>query len=65
MGAGRFKAGERARLGHMGYTGAKDEGIWAGMVGGDWEGEEAVKEKSPPPPPMPTPHLKTHSHENW
>ena len=45
MGAGRYKAGEWARLGQMGYTGAEDVGIRAAMVGGDWEGEETVKEK--------------------
>ena len=51
MGAGRYKAREWARLGQMGYTGAEDEGVWAAMVGGDWEGEggEAVKEETPPP----------------
>ena len=53
VGAGRYKAGEWARLGQMGYTGAEDEGIWAAMVGG----EEAVKDEPPPkakpPPPKP------------
>ena len=54
VGAGRYEAGEWARLGQMGYTGAEDEG----MVGGDWEGAEAVKEEPPPPrfnhhPPKP------------
>ena len=29
--------------------GAEDEGIWAEMVGGDWEGEETVKEDPPAP----------------
>ena len=43
VGAGRYRAGEWARLGQMGYTDAEDEGIWAGMAGADWEGEEAVK----------------------
>ena len=52
VGAGRYRAGEWARLGQIGYTRAEDEGIWAGMVGGDWEGEAAVEEESPPPPPM-------------
>ena len=31
---------------------ADDEGLWARMVGGDWEGEEEakeVKEETPPP----------------
>ena len=56
VGAGRYKAGQWARLGRMGYTGAEDEGIWARMVGGDWEGEEAVKEKHPPHPPRPNHH---------
>ena len=66
MGAGRYRAGEWARLGQMGYTGAEDEGIWAGMVGGDGEGEEAVKEESPPPPPKAkAPPLQTASHQDW
>ena len=58
VGAGRCRVGEWARLGQMGYTGAEDEGMWAAMVGGDWEGEEAVKEDPPPPqakPPPPKP----------
>ena len=62
MGAGRYKAGEWARLGQMGYTGAEDEGISAAMVGGDWEGEETVKEETPPkakPPPPKPPATKT------
>ena len=33
VGAGRYRAGEWARLGQMGYTGAEDEGIWVDMVG--------------------------------
>ena len=41
----------------MGYSGEEDEGIWAGMVGGDCKGEEAVEEDPPPkaksPPPKP------------
>ena len=45
----------------MGYTGAEDEGVWARMVGGDWEeeGEEELKDERPPlpkakaPPPKP------------
>ena len=49
VGAGRYKAGEWAKLGQMGYSWAEDEAICAAMVGGDWEGEEAVKEESPPP----------------
>ena len=49
MGAGRYNARECTRLRQMGYTGAEDEGIWVGMVGGDWEGEETLKEESPPP----------------
>ena len=56
MGARRYRAGEWARLGQMGYTGADDEGIWAGMVGGDWEGDETVKEEHPPPPLTPRPN---------
>ena len=65
-GARRYKAGEWARLGHMGYTGAEDEGIWARMMGRDWEGEEAVKEDScPPPPPQgQTTTSQTPSHQN-
>ena len=55
VGAGRYRAGEWARLGQMGYTVADDEGGWARMVGGDWEDEEAVKEESPPPPPKAKP----------
>ena len=43
MGAHRYRAGEWAKLGQMGYTGLEDEGIWAGMVGRDWEGQQAVK----------------------
>ena len=35
VGAGRYRAGEWAGIGQMGYTGAEDAGIWAGMVGGD------------------------------
>ena len=64
MGAGRYRAGEWARLGQMRYTGAEDEGIWAGMVGGDWEGEETMKEKPPPPPTPRPPPPKTPSHQN-
>ena len=63
VGAVRYKAGEWAKLGQMGYTGAEDEGIWAAMVGGDWEGEEAVKEE-PPPPQGPTTSPQTPSHQN-
>ena len=50
MGKGRYRGAEWATLGQMGYTGAEDEGIWAGMVGSDWEGEETVKEEFPPTP---------------
>ena len=53
VGAGGYRAGEWARLGQMGCRGAEDEGIWAGMVRGAWEGEETVKEEAPPPPPRP------------
>ena len=49
VGVGRYRAGEGARLGHMGYMGAEDEGIWAGMVRGDGEGEETLKEEFPAP----------------
>ena len=63
VGARSYKAGEWATLGQMGYTGAEDEGIWAAMVGGDWEGEEAVKEE--PLPPRPTTNRETHSHQKW
>ena len=56
VGARRYRAGEGAKLGEMGYTGAEDEGIWLGMVRGDWEGEEAVKEDPPPPPRPPRPN---------
>ena len=35
VGAGWYKVGEWARLGHMGYAGAEDEGIWAAMAGLD------------------------------
>ena len=59
MAAGRYMAGEWARLGQMGYTGAEDEGMWVAMVGGHWEGEEIVKEEIipqghplPPEPPL-------------
>ena len=37
MGVGRYKSREWATLEQMGYTEAEDEGIWAAMVGGDWE----------------------------
>ena len=49
VGAARYRVGEWARLGQMGYTRAEDEGICPAMVGGDWEGEQAVKEETPPP----------------
>ena len=64
VGARRYKAGEWAKLGHMGYIGAEDEGIWGTMVGGDWEGEEAVKEEPPPPPKSQTTTPETPSHQN-
>ena len=54
VGEAKYMGGEWARLRQMRYTRAEDEGIWAGMVGSDWEGEEAVK-KEPPPPPTPEP----------
>ena len=42
-------------MGQLGYTGAEDEGVCAGMVGGDCEAEEEVKEgkeeKNPPTRP--------------
>ena len=63
VGATRYMAGEWARLGQMGYRGAEDEGIWTGMVGGDWEGEGALKEESPPKDRTTTP--QTPSHQNW
>ena len=62
MGARRDRAREWAGLGQMGYTGAEDEGIWAGMVGGDWEGAEAVKEESLPQGQTTT--TQTPSHQN-
>ena len=48
VGAQTYKAEEWPKLGHMGHTAAEDEGISVAMVGGDWEGEEAVKEEPPP-----------------
>ena len=49
-------------MGHVGYTGAEDARVWAGMVGGNWEGEgkEESREENPPPrpnhqPPKPQP----------
>ena len=61
----QYRVGGWAKMGHVGYTWAEDEGVWAGMVGGDWEGEEEVKEvkeekpfptkaKAPPPKPLAT-----------
>ena len=47
----------------MRYTGKGDEGIWATMVGGDWEGDEAVKEEPPPPSKAKPPHPQTPSHQ--
>ena len=61
--AGGHKAGECARLGQMAYTGVEDEEILAVMVGGDWKGEEAVKEEYPPPKAKPPPP-PTASHQN-
>ena len=54
----------------MGYMGADNEGIWAGMVGGDGEGEEAVKEESPPhdkaqPPPPEPPATISFKSSRW
>ena len=57
VGAGRYRAGEWAGLEYMGYTGAEDEG----MVGGEWEAEESVKQESPPPQSQTT-TTKTASH---
>ena len=63
VGAGRYRAGKWAMLGQTGYTGAEDEGIWARMVGGDWDGEETIKEESQPPRPN---HHPPHSgHQKW
>ena len=53
MASKQYLAGEWANMGLVGYTRAEDEGVWARMVGGDWEGEEEVqevKEDNPPPP---------------
>ena len=47
VGAGTYRAGEWATLRQMEYTRVEDEGIWAAMLGGDWEGEEALKEETP------------------
>ena len=68
MASKHYKAREWFTIGHLGYTRAEDEGLWAGMVGGDWEGEgeEELKEETPPPPPSPTPnqHPQTLSHQS-
>ena len=47
-------------MGHVGYTWAEDEGVWAGMVGGDWKGEEEVKEVKEENPSPPPPRQKHH-----
>ena len=65
VGAGRYRAGELAGLGQMGYTGAEDEGTWARMMGSDGEGEEAVKEEHPPPPQGQTTTPQTPNHKKW
>ena len=44
MASEQYRAGEWAMMGRVGYTRPEDEGLWAGMVGGDWEEEEEVKE---------------------
>ena len=55
MASKQCKAGEWAKMGQVGHIEAEDEGVWARMVGGDWEGEgeEELKEQNPPPRPWP------------
>ena len=60
------KAGQWAKMGHVGYTWAEDEGVWVGMVRGDWEGgrEVELKEQRPPHPQGQTTTPRTHGHQN-
>ena len=51
----QYKAGEWPRMGHVGCIEAEGEGVWARIVGGDWEGGgkmKELKEDNPPPPPL-------------
>ena len=52
MASKQYRAGEWAKMGQVGYTGAEDEGVWERMVGIDWEGEEEVKEVKEDNPPQ-------------
>ena len=66
MGARRYKAGDWATLGHMGYTGVEDEGVWAAMVWSDWEGKEGWGSGGRGNPPQgQTTSPQTPSHPNW
>ena len=62
----QYTAREWAGMGQVGYTGAEDGGVWAGMVGGDWEREEEVRkvvEDKSPQGQSTTP--QTPRHQNW
>ena len=57
----QYRAGEWARMSTWGIQAQRMRG-WAGMVGGDWEGEEEVKEVKEDNPQNTTP--QTPSHQN-